>query len=315
MRRNGTNGRHGAEDTRVVLACYQPMVRRRAVALLSTLAAFALASGARVAHAEPSRPGAAFGSNWGVAGLALACASTLTARFIPQQTSEWGPSHAAEFAFDTGLVSDFIGAGIGSVLQIGAGYGFETAYLASHGDADPAIGALRTTVIDVESLMLSGGLTYVVKRLAGRCRPRAFVNGKCQDEYDAFPSGHTSAVGSMGGARLVTVLRADPNDDNAGLRWAAFAISETSIVVTGALRVGAHAHSWEDVVGGAVLGHAAGALVAFLHPEEPLDIQTASARRSVRNSSSASTRSGSSSRRAEGGAMPVPLAIGWGTSF
>jgi hypothetical protein len=288
------------------------MVRRRAVALLASCATFAASTCARSVAAEPSRPGAAFGSEAGEVGLALACGATLAARFLPQQTSEWGPSHAAEFAFDTSLVSDFVGAGIGSVLQIGAGYGFETAYLASHGDRQPAVGALRTSVIDVEALMLSGGLTYAVKRFAGRCRPRAFVNGKCQDEYDAFPSGHTSAVGSMGGARLVTVLRGDPDDDNAGLRWAAFAIAETSIVVTGALRVGAHAHSWEDVVGGAILGHAAGALVAFLHPEEPLDVQTASARRSLRTSSS--SMRAASARRPPGG-LPVPLAIGWGTAF
>ena len=105
-------------------------------------------------------------------GLALACAATLTSRFLPQVESDWGPSHAAEFAFDTGLVSDYTGAGVGSVLQIGAGYGFETAYLASHGDVQPAIGALRTAVIEAEALMLSGGLTQAIKRLAGRCRPR-----------------------------------------------------------------------------------------------------------------------------------------------
>ncbi len=271
--------------------------------------AIAIATCSASASAEPSKPGPAFGAEIGEAGLALACAATLSARLLPQQTSSWGPSHAAEFAFDTGLVSDYTGAGIGSVLQIAAGYGFETAYLASHGEAQPAVSALRAPVIEVEALMLSGGLTYLVKRLAGRCRPRAFVNGKCQDEYDAFPSGHTSSVGSFGGARLVTVLRSDPEDDNAGLRWTAFAIAETSIVVTGALRVGAHAHSWEDVVGGAILGHAAGALVALLHPEEALDIPGDPPNFSA--GSSAMRR-----RRPGGGAGPgLPLAFAWGTEF
>lgn len=294
------------------------MRRRAAAALLATAFAGAIVASAVDAAAQPSRPGAAFGSEAGEIGLALACGATLTARLLPQQESEWGPSHTGEFAFDTGLVSDFIGAGIGSALQIGAGYGFETAYLASHGDREPAVGALRTMVIDVESLMLSGGLTYAVKRFAGRCRPRAYVNGKCEDEHDAFPSGHTSSVAAMGGARLVTVLRGDPEDDNAGLRWAAFAIAESSIVVTGALRMGANAHSWEDVVGGAILGHAAGVLVAFLHPEEPLDYANAAARKSAMRSSSSSIRAraprrGSASR--DPGALPVPLAVGWGTTF
>lgn len=309
MWRKCVAGAHSPQNTRPVRACYHPVVRRRAAAALVPIAlAVAASSTASTARADPSRPGAAFGSEWGEAGLALACAATMSARFIPQQRSSWAPSHAAEFAFDTGLVSDYTGAGIGSVLQIAAGYGFETAYLASHGVYEPAVNALRTPVIELEALMLSGGLTYLVKRFAGRCRPRAFVNGQCEDEHDAFPSGHTSAVGAFGGARLVTVLRSDPEDDNAGLRWTAFALAETSILVTGSLRVGAHAHSWEDVVGGAILGHAAGALVALLHPEEPLDVP-----------GEAGSASGSSAlRRARGGraAGPgLPLAVGWGTRF
>lgn len=300
---------HSQQNTPPVRACYHPVVRRRAAAALVPIAMAVLASSlASTARAEPSRPGPAFGSELGEAGLMLVCAASLSARFIPQQKSSWGPSHAAEFAFDTGLVSDYTGAGIGSALQIAAGYGFETAYLASHGDDEPAVGALRAPVIELEALMLSGGLTFLVKRFAGRCRPRAFVNGKCQDEHDAFPSGHTSAVGSFGGARLVTVLRSDPEDDNAGLRWMAFALAETSVLVTGSLRVGAHAHSWEDVVGGAILGHAAGALVALLHPEQPLDLP-----------GDAGSATGSSAlRRARGGraAGPgLPMALGWGTRF
>src|SRR5688572_12468615 len=123
-------GGSSAQNTRLVPACYHPVVRRRAVAALVSLAgAIATATLCGSAMADPSKPGPAFGSELGEAGLALACAASLTARFIPQQTSSWGPSHAAEFAFDTGLVSDYTGAGIGSILQIAAGYGFETAYL------------------------------------------------------------------------------------------------------------------------------------------------------------------------------------------
>jgi membrane-associated phospholipid phosphatase len=100
------------------------------------------------------------------------------------------------------------------------------------------------------------------------------------------------------------VLRSDPEDANSGLRWTAFAIAETSIVVTGALRVGAHAHSWEDVVAGAILGHAAGALIAFVHPEEPLDLATKDARESA---------AGSALRERRGPGLP--LAFAWGTEF
>lgn len=280
------------------------MPPRLAVAAVSA----ALVSSAADGSAEPSRPGPAFGSEAGEVALAVAAAGTLTARFIPQRKSDWGPSHAAEFEFDVGLVSDYVGAGIGAGLQIAAGYALETSYLASHDQRGPAVSALRTAVIEVESLMLSGGLTTAVKKLVGRCRPRAYRYSRCEGgEYDAFPSGHTSAVGSFGGSRLVTVLRSDPDDARAGIRWASFGLAEAGIVAAGTLRVAAHAHSWEDVVGGALLGHAAGILIAIAHPEEPLDQRAGGAAR---------TRS----RQGRGAAQSppsgaAPLTLGWSGEF
>jgi membrane-associated phospholipid phosphatase len=296
----------------VAAACYHAAVagRRRPAA---ALVALALVATPATALAEPTKPGAAFGSDWAEGALAVGTAGTLAFRFLPQRKGDWGPSHAASFAFDTGLVSDFVGAGIGSVMQLAAGYGFETAYLASHGVDQPAVDALRSVAVEGEALMLAGGLTYAIKRAAGRCRPRAWQQGACRGgEYDAFPSGHTSSVGAFGGARLVTVLRSDPDDDNAGIRWTSFAIAETTIVATGILRVAAHAHSWEDVVGGGIIGHAAGIAIALAHPAEPLDLGTPIGTR--RRSTGSSARARNVTYEPPMSAMP-PVAFAWGASF
>ncbi len=163
------------------------------------------------------------------------------------------------------LASDLVGAAAGSALQLGAGYALETGYLARRGVARPGVEALHESLVEGEALALDIGVTGLMKRLSGRCRPWSYANGVCTS-FDAFPSGHTSTVASIAGARLAHVAWTPLDDPAIGLRVASFGLAEIGTVAAAVLRVTSGAHSVEDVVVGALVGHATGVLVALAHP-------------------------------------------------
>lgn len=208
--------------------------------------------------------------------LAGVSAATLAAYFLPQRTTGWGPDAPRAEHRGFGIASDVTGAYVGTALLVGGAWALEGGYLAAAGASEPYARALRTTLVDVEAAAVATGITQAIKRLSGRCRPRAFRDGRCAGgELDAFPSGHTSPVSAVAGARLVLALRSggDP-----ALRFVALGAAEGASLATAALRVLAGAHSFTDVAAGWVLGHATGATLAAFHPMESLSPSSAAAR-------------------------------------
>src|SRR5262249_43581679 len=154
------------------------------------------------------------------------------------------------------------GAWRGSVLFSTGAFLAEGAYYDAGGVRAPFGRAFRTSLLDLEAVTLSTGLNTAIKRITGRCRPRAFRAGRCTDQaadHDAFPSGHTAPLAALAGAHLVLAI-GTPSDS--APRWAMFGVAEGLSVVTAMFRVLAGAHSKTDVLAAWVLGHATGTLVA-----------------------------------------------------
>jgi len=232
------------------------------------VAVCATAACPRRAHAEVDGPDWAFGEPAGEVAVGVVSVLSLGSMFLPQSRWPWGPSGARPHHATGSRASDIVGASVGSLLAIGAGWVLESLYYVE-GDVDvPFARATRTTLVEAEALALTTGITVAMKRLSGRCRPRALVDGRCLDSdsaHTAFPSGHTSAVGSVAGVRLWMVSQ---SEGTPALRVGSFAIAESLTVAAAVLRVVAGAHSWEDVLAGYFVGHATGVVVAAVHPFE-----------------------------------------------
>ena len=159
----------------------------------TTLLYFPSFAQADPAIAVPTRPDWAFSSpsaEGAVLGLSLASNATF---FISQRRSTWDARDRHVWVPGLGLVSDVIGAAAGSAIQMGTGYVLESAYLDAGHVRHPGIEALHGSLVEGEALALTNGITTLIKRLTGRCRPRAYRSGVCA-EWDAFPSGHTSPI-------------------------------------------------------------------------------------------------------------------------
>jgi membrane-associated phospholipid phosphatase len=240
------------------------------LAALACLCALAWSTPA-AAQADPAVPDWALGSPGGEIAVAAVSVASLSTYLLPQRRSAWGAASSEERDETLGLISDFTGAFAGTLLVMGSGYAFEGSYLAGAGVPHPYSRALRTSLIDLEAALLSTGVANMIKRISGRCRPRAWKTDRCGDDdldFDAFPSGHTTPVASVAGVRLLLLLRT-PGD--AAPRLGAFAVAEVASVVTMALRIGAGAHSWQDVGAGMILGHVTGVVLAALHPNAPVE--------------------------------------------
>lgn len=234
--------------------------------------AIALAPGAAAAADPPdvNGPDWAFGEPVGEALLGAGCLVSLATWFLPQRITAWGPYTAWERNDKIGVISDYSGAFVGSMFQVLGGYITEAIYYDQNQAKVPIERALRTSLIDLEAVVLGTGLTIGIKRISGRCRPRSFKDGVCgpkEAENDAFPSGHTTPVAAIAGARLTLALRSNGDD---APRWLAFGFAEGATILTGVLRVLAGAHSWEDVAGGFALGNSVGALVGVVHQLVPV---------------------------------------------
>lgn len=195
-----------------------------------------------------------------IAVSALAVASH-TIGFIDQRKSGWPPSWRLreDPVFDT--ASDLTGSLLGVSWQLAAAYALDVEYFSRLGVEDPTEAAGRTTIVDLQAVVLASGITIAFKKLTGRCRPRAVFGIGC-NQHDAFPSGHTVTPAALAGSRFVLAVRSG----TAGERYAAFGIAESMSLLTGAFRMLAGAHSWEDVLGGWAIGHATGTLLALAHP-------------------------------------------------
>ena len=243
----------------------------------------------------PVRPGWAFESTTAEVAFATFTLQSNATFLIPQHKGTWDSRHRHLPAAEPGLASDILGSAAGAGLQLGVGFILESTYLWSEKTRHPAIEAMHGGLVEVESLALTNGITTLIKRLAGRCRPRGY-HGKVCDEFDAFPSGHTSPIAAVGGARFVRLVETSFHDNAAGLRVASFAFSEVGMTATAILRVAAGAHSVEDVVVGAVIGQTTGILVALMHPPDAAPIDAG--RVTTVNATSS-----------------APLFVSWGGSF
>ncbi|WP_437816219.1 phosphatase PAP2 family protein [Sorangium sp. So ce1078] len=266
---------------------------RYAVALACACAlAWSTPAAAQVGAAAPDW---AFGSPGGEVAVAAASAASLATYLLPQRRSAWGAAESVERNETIGRASDITGAAVGTLLVLGSGYALEGSYLAGAGVRHPFSRALRTSLIEVEAAALSTGLSNMIKRLSGRCRPRSWRTDRCGDtdlDFDAFPSGHTTPVAAIAGARLNLALR---TTGDAAPRLGALAIAEAATVVTMALRIGSGAHSWQDVGAGMILGHVTGFAIAAIHPIAPSKAQYAAG--------------------ALPGPTPEPAAVTWSWTF
>lgn len=234
------------------------------IAALVTVLLGGAAGPARAQQAGPRSPDWAFGSPIGEAALGVGSLLSLAAYALPQRKTSWAPSSttAHNDLFDG--ISDFSGSYIGSLWQITGSFALEASYLQDQHAGDALTRALRAALSDTESVLWAHGITTAIKRLSGRCRPRAWRHGSCEGgEHDAFPSGHVAPVAAVAGSRLTLALR---SDGLATGRLLAFGFAETAAVVTAAMRMLAGAHSWEDVLAGWAIGHGTGVLVSAAHP-------------------------------------------------
>jgi hypothetical protein len=247
------------------------------------------------AHADADKrdaPGWAFGSQPGELALLGGAGASLLTFFLPQRyNTGWKPYEARAFEPVWGSLSDLTGSVIGCTVQIANGYMFETAYLDHPAVDNPYERALRVPLIAGEAALFTTGAIIALKRITGRCRPRAYKNGRClqtRSAHEGFPSGHTGPVGSIAAVYLTLALRTQHGQP--AYRYAPFAIAELGAIGTGVLRVVSGAHSWEDAGLGWAVGHVVGALVALAHPMEKLGgvDETASALRGAGSRISAS---------------------------
>lgn len=240
---------------------------RLSAGLIAASVAFASSGTADAAEPGPNRPDWAFGSPWGEVGTAAVCGASMATFFLPQRHGFWGAWSSRESDERYGIISDFTGAFLGTAILATGTYFLEAGYYGTSGADAPFTLALRSSLIELESVTLASGIAFGIKRLAGRCRPRAWREGKCgtvDTDHDAFPSGHTTPVAAVAGARFALAI--NTLGGNRGFRYGSFALAEGATVFTAFLRVAAGAHSWEDVLGGWIIGHATGMFVAYLHP-------------------------------------------------
>jgi membrane-associated phospholipid phosphatase len=139
---------------------------------------------------------------------------------------------------------------------------------------------LTLTTMHAETLLLNGGLTYLLKNMFGRPRPLVYntdprISDSLRQSATArrsFPSGHTStSFSSM--VFLASVFSSlYPDSDARPYVWGGcLAVAGT----TGYLRYKAGWHYPSDILAGAALGGFVGWLVPRLHEVNNHDITTA----------------------------------------
>ncbi|MEJ7730118.1 MAG: phosphatase PAP2 family protein [Polyangiaceae bacterium] len=242
---------------------------------IATLASALL--GASSVAADPSirqAPDWAFGSPVGEAGVLGLASASLLFWFLPQRyNTRWKPLGVVPRAH-LGSASDLTGSIIGVTLQAANGYAFEAAYLDDRRVEDPYQRALRAPLIDGEATLLTTGVFTAIKRISGRCRPRAFIDGRClqtRSAHEGFPSGHTGPIAAIAATHLALALRTEHGPVE--YRYAPFVFAELGAVGTAVLRQISGAHDWSDVIVGWAVGHAIGLVVSFAHPMEEVTVR------------------------------------------
>jgi membrane-associated phospholipid phosphatase len=121
-----------------------------------------------------------------------------------------------------------------------------------------------------ETMLLSGGAVFALKRLVGRPRPFAYdPDPRIPDEVRrsasarrSFPSGHTAQAFAAAVFFASTFSRLQPDSSARGWVWGGCL---GAAATTGWLRFAAGRHFPTDILAGAAIGAAAGWLVPAVH--------------------------------------------------
>ena len=130
----------------------------------------------------------------------------------------------------------------------------------------------------VESIAIANTITFAIKVTAGRARPRKNPDnardfkpfrGLGNDEYQSFPSGHTSAAFAFASIVSSETHRWWPDS-----RWIIGPIVYGGAALTGVSRIYNNAHWASDVIAGAAIGTLTGLKVytyTHSHPNNRVD--------------------------------------------
>jgi membrane-associated phospholipid phosphatase len=130
-------------------------------------------------------------------------------------------------------------------------------------------GMWPTLVVYAQALVLTIGLTQVLKFTVGRLAPFVYTPYETPadvlfglDAARSFPSGHTSTAFV---AAAVLVVGWWLRDSSRSMRVVVLFAALSAASAVGVLKVVAGYHYWTDVLSGALIGAAIGVLVTALH--------------------------------------------------
>jgi len=130
----------------------------------------------------------------------------------------------------------------------------------------------------VETIVIANTITAAIKMTAGRARPRKNPNnaadfqlfrGVGNDEYQSFPSGHSTAAFAF-----ATIVSAETSHWWPESRWLIGPVVYGGAALTGVSRIYNNAHWASDVIAGAAIGTLTGIKVyryQHSHPNNRLD--------------------------------------------
>jgi len=130
---------------------------------------------------------------------------------------------------------------------------------------------LLPAAITLESVLLTSGLTDLVKEFAGRPRPYAYDPDlpeelrRDDEAYLSFWSGHTANTAALTFSTAMMVQRSDASP---GLKTGTWIGAATLPAAMGLLRVQAGKHFPTDVLTGYAIGALVGVLVPYFHRAE-----------------------------------------------
>ncbi|HUK62379.1 MAG TPA: phosphatase PAP2 family protein [Dongiaceae bacterium] len=205
---------------------------------------------------------------WLAAGFVVGIAATMP---FDEKVAAWSQSPSQESHANSGTVKFFNSYGGEGVLLLSLGtYG--VARIA--GSRPWSELGLRAT----EAVVLSGGVTAVLKGVIGRQRPYVDINdshyyvfgkGFGNDAYSSMPSGHTTAAFAFAASVTDEVHYYWPRNT-----WWVATLTYGSAAMVGLARIYSNAHWTSDVIAGAGVGTLSGLVVTRwhrVHPNSKLD--------------------------------------------
>lgn len=169
------------------------------------------------------------------------------------------------------------GSAVARVLAFpGALIGGTVFYAVGRLREDPAMSDVA--LHSVEAVAISNVATYALKGAFGRARPYvdatnshdfALWRGFSSDDFQSFPSGHTSSAFAM-----ATALTSEASEWRPRSRWVVGGTMYTLATLSGISRIFNNKHWASDVVAGAAVGTATGLAVVRLnhrHPDNPVN--------------------------------------------